>query len=95
MQHILNTITPDVIALIAGFALRHFLMPFFSGKETSSLLKYLKAQQETKEQRAELKYQLAEVRCWLETHEKSCPYVKKEIREAKEILAQIIKKGEK
>ena len=74
---------PEVIAVSLGFALRHFLAPIVSGKETANLLRYLKNHEETKEQKAELKCNLAETRLWLEVHADTCPYTKHAISSAK------------
>lgn len=95
MTTIISTITPELIAVALGFALRHILMPYFSGKETSNLIKYIKQHEITKEQKAELSSNLAEARLWIEVHSDSCPYVKKRLREAKQELSDIITKGNK
>lgn len=95
MTSIITTITPEIIAVALGFALRHLLMPYFSGKETSNLLKYLRTHEITKDEQAELKYNLAEARLWMEIHAKKCPYVKTEIEQGKKELLNIINKGHK
>lgn len=84
-------ITTEIVAIIIGFSIRHFLMPIMSGKEISSLLKYLRTNQMTKDDIAELKYQLEQAKVWNEIHEKACPYVNYEIQKSKAIIKHLIK----
>jgi 5-bromo-4-chloroindolyl phosphate hydrolysis protein len=93
MTELLTKVTPEIISIAIGFAMRHFLMPLISGKETSHLIKYLKNHQITKEQQAELNCNLSETRLWIELHSQSCPYVKKELREAKETVKKLFNQG--
>lgn len=86
---------PEIISIVIGFLLRHFLMPIISGKEISTLIKYLKTHEQTKEEQAKLDLNLAQTQLWLELHANSCPYVKKELREAKELTKKIFNQGKK
>lgn len=90
----LKTISPELIGIVIGFLIRHFFMPFVSGKETSNLIKYLKAHLESTDQKAELKYNLAEAKFWNDFHAHACPYVAHELKEAKNTIKKLANKME-
>lgn len=87
-------ITPELAGIAIGFGLRHFLMPLISGKEVGNLIKYLRQHEMTKDEQAELKFNLAETKCWIELHANHCPYVKHELVETKALLRQITDRRE-
>lgn len=74
---LIQKIPLDVLLILIGFGVRHFLPTIATGKESQNLLKYLKSRELTKEQQAELATNLAQTQLWIELHEQSCPYVKK------------------
>jgi len=41
MREALSQITPEIIAVCIGYAIRHFVVPLTSGREISSLIRYL------------------------------------------------------
>ena len=86
----LHKIPLDVILILIGFGVRHFLPTISSGKESQNLLKYLMNNQMTNEQQAELAANLAQTQLWIELHEQACPYVLHDIVEAKYQLKKII-----
>lgn len=73
----LQKLSPEIIGILIGFAIRHFFMPFISGKEIKDMIHYLKSHEMNKEKIAELETNLAETRLWIQLHENSCPYIKK------------------
>lgn len=89
----IKVISPELVGIAIGFLLRHFLMPFISGRETSELLKYLRKAQITRDEQAELKFNLAQTQHWIELHVLSCPYVSKADREAKQEIHKITQGG--
>lgn len=72
-------LTPELAGILIGFAVRHFFMPFISGKEIKDMIQYLKKHEITKEETCELRANLAQTQLWIELHEQSCPYVKKKL----------------
>lgn len=86
----LKTYSPEIIGLLIGFLLRHYIPTIVTSKEAQNLLKYLRNNIMTKDQQHEMQANLAQTQLWMEVHSQSCPYVKKEIREAKEAIYDII-----
>lgn len=82
----LQKLSPEIIGILIGMAIRHFLMPFISGKEVADMLKYLKKHEMTKEEVCELKSNLAQTQLWIELHEQACPYVKKKFAQQENSL---------
>lgn len=89
----------DVILIIFGFAVRHFIPSIAAGKESQNLIKYIKKREMTKDQQQELEANLGETRLWVELHTKSCPHVSQAVNDAKEDCRKIfnnqIKKEDK
>lgn len=56
------SLVPEILAISAVFALRYLLTPFISGREVKDLIKYLRRNEETKQQIADLNAQVSQLK---------------------------------